>query len=170
MLRRTLNVRTGQKALKDTIASLLMTELMNPSHEVYFVVNELSDVALLDNQLESYSDQFPRVRKRWIHLSDILLALAAKGALVRMVCNTEHQQTQRAVMEFDEKIEIRHHNVGVEHEGLFTERLSLSGTLAFSEQGSFTGSDRVILNLEPSEVSKRWKEARQSWEVAKPLW
>ena len=169
MLRRTLNVRTGQKALKDTIASSLMIELMNPSDEVYFVVSELSDVPLLDNQLESYSDQFPRVRRRWIHLSDILLALTAKGVLVRIVCNTEYQQTERAVMEFNEKIEIRHANVRVEYEGLFTERLSLSGALAFSEQGSYTGSDQVILNLDPSEVSKQWKEARQSWEVAKPL-
>ncbi|WP_149847129.1 hypothetical protein [Paenibacillus sp. 37] len=123
----------------------------------------------MDNQLETYSDQFPRVQRRWIHLSDILYALSAKGASVRIICNTEHLQTQRTIVEFNKKIEIRHQTVGFEHEGLFTERLSLSGTLAFSDQGSYTGSEQVVLNLEPSEVLNVWNKARHSWEVTEQL-
>lgn len=168
MYRRTLHSSSGHPTLREAITSLLVTELMHPSKEIYLISSNLSDVPLIDNQLESYSDLFPRVRRRWIHLSDILLTLASKGSSVRVICDPTQSQTQNIIAELHEKIEMRRLHSHPQ-EGLFTERLLMRGVLQFADRGIYVGRESVWIGYDPTEVRDELTLARRFWEEARRL-
>lgn len=165
MYSRTIRSQTGNYTLQDLLISVFVTELMHPSEEVYLISPYLSNVPMIDNQLETYSDLFPMVRNRWIYLSDILLTLAWKGSSVRVICDPDRPESQGIIAELRDQIEMR--KLQDNHEkGLFTERIYLHGSMNFTYRGVYVNLESVRTTFHPSEVHQNLIAARGRWEEA----
>jgi hypothetical protein len=165
MYNRTLRSQIGNPVLRDLLISVFITELMKPSEEMYLISPFLSNVPLIDNHLDQYSDLFPFVKSKWVYLSDILATLAWKGSSVRVICDPERPESQGFISELRGKVEMR--KLESNHEkGLFTERVYLHGSMNFTYRGVYVNLEKIQTTYQTSEVHQNLIAARGRWEEA----
>jgi hypothetical protein len=168
MSSRILRSQIGKPALRDLLISVFIAEMMNPSEELYLISPFLSNVPLIDNQLDQYTDLFPLNNSKNIYLSDILLSLVWKGSAVRVICDPDRKETQGFIHEVYDKVELR--KLEPNHEkGLFTDHIYLHGSMNFTYRGMFVNLEKIQSTCKPSEVRQNLIAARGRWEEAQPI-
>jgi len=156
----------GSMQLADCLSSVLVLELWHPSPELYLISPWLSEVSLISNRLGQFRSLVPDGWKYELRLTDILIMLAERGTLVRVIYNPHHQQTQDFIAKLPTTIECR----GVEtlHEkGLISHHFYIHGSMNFTYSGVNVNDEKVELTDEPEDVSFALVDARLRWEEAR---
>lgn len=168
MYSRTVRSNSGNHTLRDLLVSIFVTELMNPSKELYLISPYLSNIPLIDNQLDSYTDLFPLTKSKRIYLSDVLWTLAWKGVSVRLICDPNRAETQplfsqlRGIVAF-RRLEDNH------EKGLFTHNVYLHGSMNFTYRGVYVNKENLRSTWQPAEVRQALLGARLRWEESTPV-
>lgn len=158
------SVRTSTVQLTDCLSSLFSIELMFPSPELYLISPWLSDVPLVTNRFGQFRSIMPEFGKTQLPLSDILVALADKGARVRIIHRPNHQQTTEFMQRLPNTIE-RRVSETLHEKGLVTRHFYLRGSMNFTYSGVNLNDESVELTTDPDKVELALAEARQRWET-----
>ena len=76
---------TSQNVIRELLQMVFLSELLNPSEEIWFVSPWISDIVLLDNRTGGFDSVNPDWRGREIRLADVAIHLLIGGSRVIVV-------------------------------------------------------------------------------------
>ena len=84
---------TSQNIIRELLQIIFLSEIINPSEELWFISPWISDVTLLDNRSGNFDSVNPDWRGREIRLSDLTLHLLTLGTRIIIVTRgDEHNE------------------------------------------------------------------------------
>jgi hypothetical protein len=75
--------------VSEALANLLVAEILDHGSEFYVVSAWISDVPVVDNSAGTFSMLDSEWEERWLYLSEVLVTLMKRGALVRVKTNDD---------------------------------------------------------------------------------
>ncbi len=91
---------TSQYVIRELLQVIIVSELLDPSEEIWIVSPWVSDIVLLDNRSGNYDSINPDWRAKEIRLSDIAVHLLSQGARIMIVTRgDDHNRTFRSKLE-----------------------------------------------------------------------
>jgi phosphatidylserine/phosphatidylglycerophosphate/cardiolipin synthase-like enzyme len=156
--------RASSLQLTDCLSSLFALELMHPSPEIYLISPWLSNVTFIGNRFGQFRAVMGDSGDGDLRLATILKTLAERGARVRVMYRSKHQQTEEFLNLLPENLERR----GIEtlHEkGLITRYFYLRGSMNFTYSGVNLNDESVELTTDAQDVALALLEAQQRWEA-----
>jgi phosphatidylserine/phosphatidylglycerophosphate/cardiolipin synthase-like enzyme len=162
MSSRVIRSQGGGQSLQDYLISMFITELIQPSSEIYFIFPYLSNYPLMDNRFNQYTALIPFAKGATIYLTDILEALVFKGSDVRVICNPERKETRLFIDRLEgrvqfKKLENNHDKV------LVSEKFYLHGSMNFTYRGIHVNRESVRITTFAPEVNSALLAARERW-------
>jgi hypothetical protein len=156
----------GSLVLRDYLASLFVSEAINPSKELYLISPFLSNSPLLENKNNQYTDVFPLIKSKTIYLSDILSTLAWKGMKVRIICDDEREETKPFMQTLYNKVEFR--KLEQNHDkGLVTSNIYVHGSMNFTYSGIYLNKESIRSTNKVSDINEALISFRQRWEESR---
>ncbi len=80
---------TSQNVIKELLQMYFLSELLNPSEEIWLVSPWVSDIVLLDNRSGRFDAINPDWRGREIRLSDLTVNLLSRGSRLIIVTRSD---------------------------------------------------------------------------------
>ncbi|MFW6030291.1 MAG: phospholipase D-like domain-containing protein DpdK [Halanaerobiales bacterium] len=160
----------GSKLLLDNLSSLLISESINPSEEIYIISPWITNYPLINNENNKCSSIFPFAESNQIYLADIIETWAWKGSKVRIICDPNNKWTQGFIDLLDNKVgNIEYKILEDNHEkGFVTDNFYIHGSMNFTYSGIFINGERIRITSNRSEISEvlisikaRWKDAEK---------
>jgi hypothetical protein len=155
------SARRGDRELADLIRGLFALEMLSPSSLLYLVSAWVTNIEIFDNRDASFNGLDHDLASRRILLAEVLLALALKGTMVRVVTNDdvhnvsflhELRQLSRARGCAD-RITIRTLS-DLHVKGLVTDSFHLSGSMNFTFNGINVNGEEVVLYTASDDVQR----------------
>jgi len=157
------------RALRDLLQTLFVAELLNPSRKLWLTFAWISDVEVLDNSARRFAAIEPDWPSAPIRLSQILDALLARGAHVRLIIR-EHGHNDYFIARL-QGLKGRHGNqidwrVGKDFhaKGLLAEDFFLSGSMNLTRSGISVNGEHLTLRTDPAAVAEQAEQLELQWE------
>jgi phosphatidylserine/phosphatidylglycerophosphate/cardiolipin synthase-like enzyme len=153
------NATTSQAAVLDALAFVFTQELLLPSEDVFVVTPWISNIPILDNRHGGFMSLNPEWGRVEIHLVDVLVSLATRGAQLHMHVGTD--QHNRYV---ESRLKDALADAGVsnkclwkEHpylhtKGILTDQVLVSGSMNFTRNGIRVLDEFVEICFAPEQV------------------
>jgi hypothetical protein len=145
----------------DLLQSLFTVEFISPSRVLWLVSAWVSDIPVLDNSAGGFVGIDPAWDTRQMRLSEVLVALAARGTHIVVAANTDqHNRT------FIERLHSASQQVGVDDlvqvgqhrdlhaKGLLGDDYHLHGSMNFTHNGLRILTEELVLDLDPDHVQR----------------
>jgi hypothetical protein len=145
----------------DLLQSLFVVEFICPSRVLWLVSAWVSDVPVLDNSAGGFVGIDPAWDVRQMRLSEVLVALAARGTQIVVAANTDDHN--RA---FVERLHSTSLQFGVgdlvqvglhphlHAKGLLGDDYHLHGSMNFTHNGLRILTEELVLDLDPDHVQR----------------
>jgi hypothetical protein len=155
------SARQGDRELADLIRGLFALELLSPSKLVYLVSAWITNVEVFDNRDASFNGLDRDLAPRRIFLAEVLIALALKGAIVRVVTNDDVHNV--AFLQELRQLSKSRGCAGrvtictvsdLHVKGLVTDSFHLSGSMNFTFNGINVNGEEVVLFTTPDDVQR----------------
>lgn len=132
---------TSQYVIRELLQVIVVSELLDPSEEVWIVSPWVSDIVLLDNRSGNYDTINPDWRAREIRLSDISVHLMSQGAKINIVTRGDDHN-----LIFRLKLEEKAYEQGFENllNFIIKDELHIKGLLL--KEGVLLGSMNITYN------------------------
>jgi hypothetical protein len=158
--------RGSSVQLLHCLSSLFVTELLNPSPELYLISPWISKVSLINNRFGQFRAVTSGLNKSELHLGDILTLLAEKGTHIFIMCRPNHPLTE----EFVKPLLTAHSGIqcrrreALHEKGLITHNFYLRGSMNFTYSGVNLNDESVELTLSSQAIARALIEAKADWE------
>jgi phosphatidylserine/phosphatidylglycerophosphate/cardiolipin synthase-like enzyme len=145
----------------DLLQSLFVVELVCPSRVLWLVSAWVSDVPVVDNSAGGFVGIDPAWDARQIRLSELLVALAARGTQIVVAANTDDhnrafaERLHSASRQFgvDELVQVGLHP-RLHAKGLLGDDYHLHGSMNFTHNGLRILTEELVLELDPDYVQR----------------
>ncbi|MBN9653281.1 hypothetical protein J0K78_03305 [Halobacillus sp. GSS1] len=168
MNNRVIRSHGGSQSLKDCLISLFVAETMIPSREIYLISPYLSDSPIMNNDFGEYTDIFPLLEGKVVHLSDIFKTLVWKGAKVRIICDPDREETKRFLQTMDGVVECKR-LVNNHEKGLVTSNFYIHGSMNFTYSGININGEKINITSDTSQVNQAMMSTQARWEEAERI-
>lgn len=155
------NATVSQSAVRELLAFVFAQELLAPSRHVFFVTPWISNIAIFDNRLGQFDSINPEWGKREVRLVEIIVAMASAGVMIHI-----HTRPDAHNKQFRWRIEEAMANAGVAErllwkdndpylhtKGLLTDRISIRGSMNFTENGIALNDEAITLSYDPADIA-----------------
>ena len=160
---------TQSKAITDLIQSIFITELINPSKEIWFAFAWISNIDILDNTTRKFNSSHPEWPATHIKLDFILSSLLSTGTNLRFIIRRDGHNNyfidklnKLKKDYFDQLKWIIEPDFHLK--GLVGEDYSLSGSMNLTNRGISSNDEHIIFRTHPSVVSQHRIELKEKWE------
>jgi phosphatidylserine/phosphatidylglycerophosphate/cardiolipin synthase-like enzyme len=158
------------RAVRDLFQSLFAAELMNPSPKVWLFFAWISDLEIIDNSARQFAALEPDWPAAPIRLSQVLKALLARGAKIRLIIR-EHGHNEYFIARLQElkrqyadllkwTIEKSFHAKGLLGADYF-----LSGSMNLTLSGISINGEHLVLRTDPAAIAEQSIELESRWEA-----
>lgn len=157
---RQLTTRGGgvSRSVDELIETLLISELIDPSDDLWLLSPWLSDIPVVDNRGGEVLSLIPAAPARHLRLTEILVELARRGCAVRVLVRDDpHNQPVvdrlRAATFEEIAIDVR----VVEHlheKGLLTARFHVHGSMNFTHFGRTVNEERIVVTVGADDLAR----------------
>ncbi len=152
---------TSQHAVREVLTMVFAQELLAPSKEVFIVAPWISNIVIFDSQLGQYATLNPEWAKREVRLVDVLVAIVANGTALHIHTRPDdHNKTfktriQEALDDAGLADQLRWSdcNALLHTKGVWTNRVSIGGSMNLTESGVALNDEAVTVSFEPEKVA-----------------
>lgn len=142
----------------DVVQSLIVSEILCPSKDVWLLSPWISDIPVIDNQAGAFAGILPGMTVRTILLTDALIELAKRGSHVRVVVRPDPRNTKvtdklMAASETMEPIDVLEKK-NLHEKALLTSRFHLHGSMNFTHYGRTVNQEALVLETETDSISR----------------
>lgn len=158
MRRITTGGRGQTRILNDLMQTLLVTELLVPSGQLWVLSPWISDIDVIDNTAGQFKTVLPGLPSRWIRLTEVLIELARRGSDVRVLTrdvesNIVARQRLENVGGLGAKPAVRIHPQ-LHDKGILGDRFHLQGSMNFTYFGQAVNAEGVTLTHDPHVIAE----------------
>lgn len=157
---RQLTTRGGgaTRSVDELIETLFISELIDPSDDVWLLSPWVSDIPVVDNRGGEVISLIPAAPARHLRLTEILVELARHGCRVHVL--VRHDPRNQPVVDrlraatFEEitiDVQIVEH---LHEKGLLTSRFHVHGSMNFTHFGRTVNEERISVTSDPGELSR----------------
>jgi hypothetical protein len=170
--RRTIYKAAGSTEVRELLQSILTLELLRPSRTLWLVSPWLSDIPVLDNAAGGYSCIEPSWPLSSVPLSSVLIALALRGAMVRVqtradVSEAVVQKLRRRASLERASLEIQDVGSTLHSKGIAGDGYLLSGSMNLTYNGVEVldelvhfDTDRALVDQAHVAFTSQWERSR----------
>jgi phosphatidylserine/phosphatidylglycerophosphate/cardiolipin synthase-like enzyme len=157
------------RGVRDLFQTLFAAELLSPSHKLWLFFAWISDVEILDNSARRFAAIEPDWPAAPIRLSQVLGALLARGAHVKLVIR-EHGHNDYFIARLQHLKERFGDQLKwvVEREfhakGLLGDDYFLSGSMNLTFSGISVNGEHLILRTDPAAIAEQAEQLDLQWE------
>ncbi len=157
------------RGVRDLFQSLFAAELLSPSKTLWLFFAWISDVEILDNSARRFAAIEPDWPAAPIRLSQVLGALLARGAEVRLVIR-EHGHNEYFIARLQSLKERFGDQLKwvVERDfhakGLLGDDYFLSGSMNLTFNGISVNGEHLILRTDPAAIAEQAEQLYLQWE------
>lgn len=157
---RQLTTRGGgvTRSVDELIETLLISELITPSDDLWLLSPWVSDIPVLDNRGGELLSLMPAAPARHLRLTETLIEFARRGCAVHVLVRDDpHNQPVADRLRAATFEEIVIHVQMVEHlheKGLLTSRFHVHGSMNFTHFGRTVNEERIVVTSDPEELAR----------------
>lgn len=165
---RDLHLVGQRRSVLDLLQSLLVTELLNPSPELWIVSAWVSDIEVVDNRARQFGTLCPEWPVSWVRLSQVLVSLMERGTTVNLCVNeADHNrhiiETLTPVAPPDRFVLRR---AAVLHEkGILGAHFTLDGSMNLTYNGVHVNDESLWYRTDPQAIAHRRLALYHRWGV-----
>ncbi len=162
---------SGKRQIKEVIASMLISEILNPK-EVWLVSAWVSNFDLLDNRSGAFDALNPGWGHRMLTFFEVLETVVDAGCTVNFVIK-DHDTNAHALNEIRAKL-ANSHNVNLKlseelhAKGLLTKDALLSGSMNFTYSGTNRNDELMILDRSEEAIGDAFREFTTAYPMDRP--
>jgi hypothetical protein len=160
---------SGRASLEahDALSNLLVAALLHPEGELFVVSAWISDIPIIDNSAGGFAAIEPEWGTRWITLTEVLAALAARGLRLRLKMNTTAHNDA-----FVERFKTLHppgadvvirRDESTHSKGIVGEDFALRGSMNLTYRGLREREETVEIDVDTEAVSTFRIELREDF-------
>ena len=157
------------RGVRDIFQNLFAAELVSPSPKIWLFFAWISDVEILDNSARRFAALEPDWPAAPIRLSQVLRALLARGAQVRLVIR-EHGHNEYFISRLS-SLKERYGDLvkwRVEKDfhakGLLGVDYFLSGSMNLTLSGISVNGEHLVLRTDPAAIAEQAEQLELQWE------
>jgi len=158
MRRITTSGRGQTRILDDLLQTLLLTELLLPSKQVWVLSPWISDIVVIDNSAGQFKTVLPGYPARPIRLTEVLLELSRRGTDVRVLMRSvETNNLTRQRLEDPYSIGARPTltiSENLHDKGILADRFHIQGSMNFTYFGQAVNDEGIVLTTDPQEIAE----------------
>jgi hypothetical protein len=156
------------RAIRDTLQTLILSELLRPSAELWILSAWVSDVEAVDNTARAFSAVRPDWPTAPIRLTEVIKALASRGSRISVVVREVDHNAQfiRSLRDLQMEAEGR---LGVAiaataHEKtLVGEDYIFGGSMNLTHSGFTSSEEHVLLRVDRQAAASRRLALHERW-------
>jgi hypothetical protein len=154
------NATAAQSAVRDVLATIFAQELLAPSRDLFIVAPWVSNIMILDNRQSQYTSLNPEWPRREIRLIEVIVGLAATGAIVHIHTRPE-PHNRPFLQKLQEALEdagvsdrcLRREHARLHTKGLLTDRVLLDGSMNLTESGVGLNDEAITVHFDQRAIA-----------------
>jgi phosphatidylserine/phosphatidylglycerophosphate/cardiolipin synthase-like enzyme len=158
---------TGATTIQELLQSMFVSEVLQPSEEIWIVSPWISNVVLIDNRTGNFDALNPEWGRREIRLAEVLATLMARGTMVQIVTRGEasNDAFRTRIGELahehglDEQVSVLIHNQ-LHTKGILLGGCLLMGSMNLTYNGMVINDEWVEFSIDPQELARTRLEFR----------
>jgi hypothetical protein len=157
------------RAVRDLFQSLFIAELIHPSPKLWLFFAWISDIEIIDNSAREFAALEPDWPAAPIRLSQVLRALLARGAELRLVIRADGHndyfiaRLQTLKARYGDQIKWTVEK-SFHAKGLLGADYFLSGSMNLTLNGISINGEHLVLRTDPAAVAEQSIELESRWE------
>lgn len=168
-MRRTRTVRTRPRsgiAIAEVLSTVLMSELVRPSKELWLVSGWVSDISVVTNETGAFDDVLPDMGTHTLKLSDVLVRLAQGGTALRVAVRTDphNEDFVTTLLRRVPSAQLQVFQSPELHEKLLAgDDWVLRGSMNFTWNGLNINEESIEFIVDPTEAARQRLELDVRW-------
>ena len=161
---------TGTIILKEIVQYIFISELINPSEEVWFVSPFISDVPILDNRAGNFNSLNPEWNRKIIKLSDYIRQIISNGSKTFLVTK-EIDENMGFLNQLDDEMN-EYASKGffslifrekLHTKGILTNSASITGSMNLTWSGFNINDESIEYDIDPERLSQMRQELHSNY-------
>lgn len=163
---RYIHSRLTSRQVPDLLQTILVAELIAPSHCLWLVSPWISDIPVIDNTANTFQALEPSWYRSKIRLSQVLTSLTKQGTTVCVATRPDlHNNTFLETLKT--KADLDHLNLHKAEElhskGILSDSFYLAGSMNFTFNGITVNQETLSYETDPATISEQKLNFRARW-------